>query len=81
MLEPVNWLSRSERQATHVASIASLEMRLRDYKAPLIAAPVKAAIAASGTPCRFSVVPFPGNGRQGEFRSAMTAIMPKLQNR
>ena len=28
--------------------------------------------------CQFEVVPFPGNGRQGEFRSAMTAIMPSL---
>lgn len=45
-----------------------------------IAAPVKAATAASGTPCQFEVVPFPGNGRQGEFRSAMTAIMSKLLN-
>lgn len=85
VLEPVNWLSQSERKATHAASIASLAQRLRDYKAPLvvafmkgIAAPVKAAITASGIPCQFEVVPFPGNGRQGEFRAAMTAIMPKL---
>jgi len=88
VLEPVNWLSRSERQAIHAASIASLAKRLRDYDAPLvvafmkgIAAPVKAAIAASETPCQFEVVPFPGNGRQGEFRAAMTAILPKLLNR
>jgi hypothetical protein len=85
VLEPVNWLSRSERQAIHAASIDSLAKRLRDYEAPIvvafmkgIAAPVKAAIAASGTSCHFEVVPFPGNGRQGEFRSAMTAIMPSL---
>ncbi|MCB1398238.1 MAG: hypothetical protein H6898_07690 [Rhodobacter sp.] len=85
VLEPVNWLSRSERQAIHAASIDSLAERLRDYEAPLvvafmkgITAPVKAAIAASGTSCQFEVVPFPGNGRQGEFRSAMTAIMPSL---
>jgi hypothetical protein len=58
------------------------------YEAPLVVAfmkgiseSVKAAIAASGTPCQFEVVPFPGNGRQAEFRSAMTAIMPKLLNR
>ncbi|WP_111732462.1 hypothetical protein [Roseovarius amoyensis] len=88
VLEPVNWLSRSERQAIHSASIPSLAMRLKDYEAPLvvafmkgIAAPVKAAIAASGTSCQFEVVSFPGNGRQGEFRSAMTAIMPKLLSR
>lgn len=88
VLEPVNWLSRSERQAVHAASIASLAKRLRDYDAPLvvafmkgIAAPVIAAIAASGISCQFEVVPFPGNGRQGEFRSAMTAIMPMLLNR
>jgi len=87
VLEPVNWLSRSERLAIHAASIASLAKRLGDYEALLvvafmkgITAPVKAAIAASGTPCQFEGVPFPGNGRQGEFRSAMTAIMPKLLN-
>lgn len=88
VLEPVNWLSRSERKAIHSASIASLAKRLRDYEAPLvvafmkgIAAPVKAAIAASGAMCQFEVVPFPGNGRQTEFRAAMTAIMPILMNR
>ena len=88
VLEPVNCLSRSERQAIHAASIASLAKRLRDYEAPLvvafmkgITAPVKAAIAASATQCQFEVVPFPGNGQQGEFRSAMTAIMPKLLSR
>lgn len=87
VLEPVNWLSRSERKAIHAASVPSLASRLREYKAPLVVAfmkgiaqPVKAAIAASGTSCQFEVVPFPGNGRQGEFRSAMTAIMPKLLN-
>lgn len=87
VLEPVNWLSRSERKAIHVASVPSLVLRLKEYEAPLvvafmkgIAAPVKAAIAASGTSCQFVVVPFPGNGRQGEFRSAMTAIMPSLLN-
>lgn len=88
VLEPVNWLSRSERKAIHAANVISLATRLRDYEAPLIvafmkgiAAPVKAAIAASGTPSHFEVVPFPGNGRQAEFRSAMKAIMPKLLNR
>lgn len=88
VLEPVNWLFRSERQAIHAASIASLAKRLRDYDAPLVVgfmkgikAPVKAAIAASVISCQFECVPFPGNGRQGEFRSAMTAITPKLLNR
>ena len=88
VLEPVNWLSRSERKAAHAASVPSLASRLREYEAPLvvafmkgIAAPVKAAIAASGTPCQFELVPFPGNGRQAEFRSAMTAIIPKLLSR
>lgn len=88
VLEPVNWLSRSERQTIHAASTPSLAKRLRDYEAPLvvafmkgIAAPVKAAISASGMPCQLEVVPFPGNGRQAEFRSAMTAIMPKLLSR
>lgn len=85
VLKPVNWLSRSERRAIHAASVPSLASRLREYEAPLvvaftkgIATPVKAAIAASGISCQFEVVPFPGNGRQGEFRSAMTAIMPSL---
>lgn len=85
VLEPVNWLSRSERQATHAASIASLAQRLRNYDAPLvvafmkgIAAPVKAAIAASGTISTLHVVPFPGNGRQSEFQSGIKSIMPEL---
>lgn len=85
VLKPVNWLSRSERTTIQAASAPSLASRLREYDAPLvvafmkgIAAPVKAAIAASGTSCQFEVVPFPGNGRQGEFHLAMTAIIPKL---
>lgn len=45
-----------------------------------VEAPVKVAIAASGMPCQFQVVPFPQNGRQAEFRAAMTAIMPELLN-
>ena len=88
VLEPVNWLSRTERQATHATSIASLANRLRDIESPLvvafmkgIAAPVKTAIAASGVSCQFEVVPFPDNGRQAEFRSAITAILPMLLNR
>ncbi len=87
VLEPVNWLSRSERQAIHATSIASLAERLKDYEAPHLVAfmkgivsPVKAAIAASGRTCQFRVVPFPGNGRQAEFRAAMKAIMPELLN-
>lgn len=87
VLEPVNWLSRSERKAIHAASTPLLAERLRDYEAPHVVAfmkgieaPVKAAIAASGMPCQFQVVPFPGNGRQAEFRAAMTAIMPELLN-
>ncbi len=88
VLDSVNWLSRSERKAIHAANIPSLAERLRDYEAQhvvafmkAIEAPVKAAIAASGISCQFEVVPFPGNGRQAEFRSAMMAIMPKLLNR
>ncbi len=37
-------------------------------------------MAIPKTSYQFEVVPFPGNGRQGEFRSAMTALMPKLLN-
>ncbi|MFB9148787.1 hypothetical protein [Roseovarius ramblicola] len=88
VLEPVNWLSRSERKATHVVNTPSLTERLRDHEAPHavafmqgIEAPVKAAFAASDMPCQLQVVPFPGNGRQAEFRAAMTAIMPELLNR
>lgn len=85
VLEPVNWLSPSERQAMHTASIASLAERLKDYKAPRVVAfmrrieaPVKAAIMASGVPCDLHVTPFPGNGRQGEFQLAMRAILSRL---
>ncbi|WP_199559141.1 hypothetical protein [Nioella nitratireducens] len=81
----MNWLSRPARQAIHAASIASLAKRSRDDEAPLIvafmkgiAAPAKAAIAASGTTCQFEVVSFLGNGRQADFCAATTAIMPKL---
>ncbi len=85
VLEPVNWLSRTERQATHAASIASRAKRLRDYDAPLVVAfmkgneaSVRASMEASGTNCTLRVVPFPGNGRQGEFQSGMKSIMPEL---
>ncbi|GGB48225.1 hypothetical protein GCM10011316_20470 [Roseibium aquae] len=85
VLDPVNWLSRSERRASHAAGIPSLARRLKDYKAPrvvafmkAIAAPVQTAIAVSGTACSLHVVPFPGNGRQGEFQSAMRTILPEL---
>ncbi|KPP93128.1 MAG: hypothetical protein HLUCCA08_11055 [Rhodobacteraceae bacterium HLUCCA08] len=88
VLEPVNRLSGSKKTALHASNIQSLAARLTAYRAPLvvaflkgIAAPVKAAISASGRPCQFEVVPFPGYGRQGEFRSAMTAILPKLLSR
>jgi len=85
VLEPVNLLSWSERQEIHAESISSLAERLRGYQAPRVIAfmkgitlPVKAAIAMSGTKCRFDVVPFPGHGWQAKFRSAMTAMMPEL---
>lgn len=85
VLQPVNRLSRSERNAAHAVSIPSLARRLADYEAPQvvgfmkgIAEPLRSAIAASGQVCQFDVVPFPGNGRQAEFRAAMNAIMPKL---
>lgn len=88
VLEPVNWLSGSERRTIHAASTHSLAERMKIYEAPHVVAfmngieaPVRAAIAASGIPCKFQVVPFPGNGRQAEFRAAMTAIMPELLNR
>src|SRR6056297_325156 len=45
VLEPVNWLSRSERQATHAASIESLAKRLRYYEAPLVVAFMKGIAA------------------------------------
>lgn len=88
VLKPINRLSQSERQTLHASSIAPLAERLRDYEAPWviafmkgIALPVRAAIAQSGISSQFEAVPFPGNGRQGEFRSAMMEIIPKLLNR
>lgn len=85
VLEPVNCLSRSERQAMHTASIASLAEPLKGYKPPRVVAfmkgieaPVKAAITASGVPCELHVTPFPGNGPQGEFQLAMRAMLPSL---
>lgn len=88
VLKPVNMHSGSKRKALHAANVESLAERLTTYRAPLvvafmkgIAAPVKAGIAASGVSCQFEVVPFPGNGRQAEFRSAITAILPMLLNR
>jgi len=85
VLEPVNWLSRSERQAMHTASIFSLAERLKGYKAPRVVAfmkgieaPVKAAILESGVSCDLHVAPFPGNGRQGEFQLTMRTMLPRL---
>jgi len=85
VLEPVNWLSPSERKDMHAASIVSLAERMKTHDAPRvvafmkgIAAPVRTAIALSGKPRTLHVVPFPGNGRQGEFHAAMTTIIPRL---
>lgn len=87
VLEPVNKLSGSKKKALHAANIQSLAERLKTYRAPLvvafmkgIATPVSAAVAASGVPCRLNIIPFPGNGRQAEFRSAMATILPELLN-
>lgn len=85
VLEPVNRLSRSQRKAAHVNSIPSMTARLTEYEAPFVVAfmkdialPVAQAIIASEVRCRFEVVPFPGHGRQGEFRASMDAILPEI---
>lgn len=85
VLTPVNHLSLSERRASHEASIPSMTERLRKYEAPCVVAfmkdialPVAKAIIASGKPCRFEVVPFPGFGQQARFRASMIALLPEI---
>jgi len=83
VLEPVNWLSRSERTAMHTSNVASLASRVREYQ-PLaviafmkaISRPVEEAVTTTGCDCAVHTVSFPGNGRQAEFRAEMTAILP-----
>jgi hypothetical protein len=85
VLEPVNWLSRSERKAMHANNVASLAGRVSEYRPLAVIAfmkairkPVEDAVTASGCDCAVHTVPFPGNGRQGEFRTEMAAILPKV---
>lgn len=85
VLQPVNWLSQSERKGLHNDSIASLATRLREYQPTevvvfmkAIREPVQLALETV-TPGRvFHTVSFPGNGRQAQFRKEMAAILPKL---
>lgn len=86
VLEPVNWLSRSERTAMHTNNVASLASRISEYQPLAVIAfmkairrPVEEAVTASGCGSSAHTVSFPGNGRQAEFRAELAAILPELQ--
>ena len=83
VLEPVNWLSRSERQAMHTSNVVSMTNRICEYQPLVVIAfmkairkPVEEAVTASGCNCPVYTVSFPGNGRQADFRAEIAAILP-----
>jgi len=85
VLEPVNWLSRSQRNAMHSNNVPSLAGRIKEYQPLAVIAfmkairrPVEEAVVASGCSCAVQTVSFPGNGRQADFRTEMAAILPEV---
>jgi hypothetical protein len=85
VLEPVNKLTKSEREAKCLAALNSLASRIAEYR-PLaivsllmsIKGIVYAAADAAGSNATRFAVPFPGMGQQMRFQAAMTEILPKL---
>ncbi len=85
VLEPVNKLTKSEREAKCLAALNSLASRIAEYR-PLaivsllmsIKGVVYAAADVAGSDAIRFAVPFPGMGQQTRFQAAMVEIVPKL---
>jgi hypothetical protein len=85
VLEPVNRLEKSDRIARCWNAKDSLAERIAEYQPQAIVsllrtiAPiVEEAAKAAGSKAPRYVVPFPGMGRQLQFKEAMTELIPKL---
>lgn len=86
-LEPVNDLPRNERKERCVASEATLAGRIAEYSPEVVvaigktfAAPsIKRALARSGVPARFEIVPFPNwPDQQAEFKERAAGLAREL---
>ena len=85
VLEPVNWLERSERRRKWREAQDGLAARIKVYKPRAIVSVLKAiedtveaAAKAAGCDAELFAVPFPGMGQQVRFHEAMAKIMPRL---
>jgi hypothetical protein len=85
VLEPVNRLTRSQRQAKCRNAQDSLAERIARYKPQAIVSlllaikpDVDAAALAAGSSVPHHAVPFPGMGQQKRFQTAMASIIPML---
>jgi hypothetical protein len=85
VLTPVNHLTKSERLAKCREAQQSLADRLADYRPEaivsllmLIEPFVTAAAIEAGSNAPRYVVPFPGMGHQGHFKTEMARIIPNL---
>jgi hypothetical protein len=85
VLEPVNWLAKSERQRKWREAQASLAARIKVYKPRAIVSVllgiehiVDGAAKVAGGDADLFAVPFPGMGQQARFREAMARIIPNL---
>ncbi|MFY9839764.1 MAG: hypothetical protein WAK55_25485 [Xanthobacteraceae bacterium] len=85
VLEPVNWLVKSERQRKWLEAQRSLAARIKAYKPRAIVSVLLAiehvvygAAKVAGSDAELFAVPFPGMGQQARFREAMAKIVPRL---
>ena len=85
VLEPVNWLAKSERRRKWREAQDGFAARIKVYKPRAIVSVLKAiedtvgtAAKAAGSDAQLFAVPFPGMGQQARFHEAMAKIMPRL---
>jgi hypothetical protein len=85
VLTPVNAMDRLDRLAKCEASVPHLADRLREYHPQAVVTLMKgikpyvdAAMAVAGCTVPHHALPFPGQGRQGQFRSQMLALAQQL---
>ncbi|WP_287884074.1 hypothetical protein [Paracoccus sp. (in: a-proteobacteria)] len=85
ILEPVNYLTHSQRRTHREANVGSLATRIAKYNPTLIISfmlgivpYIDRSITASGKKIPHYAVPFPGNGQQLKFRDAMLKLLPLI---
>jgi hypothetical protein len=87
ILEPANKLERRKRQQLRLESIPDLSKRMSIYRPSNVVAlmiaikpMVRDAMDRAGLlDCAFYATHFPGCGQQGNFRSEIAKIIPRLQ--